>query len=245
MKSVRVLLTRRKFDDQYVLDLYDHLSRRDFQAAVALLNDTVRRAPPPDNKSMWCGTLLAIWLLTAASIYMAWFQLQKDPWVLLVLPAVMLCSSILAAWRHCSLQCKFERAVLKTCDQINAVGNIRGAHYRLTRNGVPVSKKSSFPSNICVKPIYAIQIDVDGRYSALVQQTHKDVGSKDYVSLFIHEPAVARVASEKSPDMFLDAPTSNPLLPPYHGACCIYRGRQYLNIQKKIVALMVQTLLIQ
>ena len=69
---------------------------------MRLFNEAVRQHPPPGHKAIWMGTLLTLWIIATGTVYILWnfLLLKENPYILLILPAIMLLSSILWIWRY-------------------------------------------------------------------------------------------------------------------------------------------------
>ncbi|KAI9274393.1 hypothetical protein BDA99DRAFT_533036 [Phascolomyces articulosus] len=191
MKSVKLGLFGRRFDDQYTFDFQGYLSLHDFNSAIGLFNEAVRQHPPPGHKSIWIGTLLTLWIVVAATVYILWsfLLLKENPYILLIMPAVMLLTAIVWVWRYRYLHSTFQRSLVELCSRINASENIRGVNYRLTKHGLDLHHGSERADSIfgktsngggghrrnttttCIgKTRYALVIEFDDRYRALQMQ---------------------------------------------------------------------------
>ncbi|KAI8137685.1 hypothetical protein BJV82DRAFT_524881 [Fennellomyces sp. T-0311] len=189
MKSIRLPLMNKKFDDQYTFELHGYLTLQDFQSTIDSINCNVSRSPPPGSKLVWFGVLWCLWLLIAVAVYSLRISLDAM-YTLIAIPILMLLVTSVFLWRHRYIRCKFEQAVVDACGTINATENIRGINYRFSKNGTditPTHQYSYFPKSIralCSKPLYVIVIEFDDRYNALTsQQFPVQYHSEDFVSI--------------------------------------------------------------
>ncbi|KAG2225595.1 hypothetical protein INT45_013706, partial [Circinella minor] len=191
MKTIRLGLIGRRFDDQYTFDLQGYLSIHDFNSAMELFCEAVRQDPPPGHKGIWIATLLTLWVIVAGTVYILWnfLLLKENSYILLILPGIMLLSSMLWIWRYRHLNNIFQRRIVELCSRINASENIRGVNYRLTKYGSDVQRpydcedsifgisgdgRGSSRRNITTlfgrKTRYVLVIEFDDRYRALQMQ---------------------------------------------------------------------------
>ncbi|KAI8142927.1 hypothetical protein BJV82DRAFT_112207 [Fennellomyces sp. T-0311] len=177
MKTVRLGLLGRRFDDQYTFDFQGYLSVHDFNSAMCLFNEAVRQHPPPGHKAIWIGTLLTLWVVVSGTVYILWnfLLLKENPYILLIVPSIMLLTAILWVWRYRYLHSIFQRSLVELCSRINASENIRGVNYRLTKHGLDVqhgqsTSESSNSTVTCGKTRYALVIEFDDRYRELRSQ---------------------------------------------------------------------------
>ncbi|KAI9497864.1 hypothetical protein BDB00DRAFT_752503, partial [Zychaea mexicana] len=196
MKTVRLGLLGRRFDAQYTFDLQGYLSVRDFNSAMSLFNEAVRRHPPPTHKAMWTGTLVTLWVIVAGTVYILWnfLLLEKNAYILLIVPSIMLSTAVLWVWRYRYLHSTFQRSLVELCSRINASENIRGVNYRLTKHGMDVerhaydsdsvvagSSRSNTTSTYGRKTHYALVIEFDDRYRALRYQQEQALRPPEFV----------------------------------------------------------------
>ncbi|KAI9313901.1 hypothetical protein BX666DRAFT_1863944 [Dichotomocladium elegans] len=137
MKSIQLGLSGNRFDDQYTFDLQGYITVHDFNSAMCLFNEAVRQHPPPGHKGVWCATLVSMWALAGVTIYTVWACLlaKESPVILLVIPVMVLLTTILWVWRYRYLQRVFQCSLFELCSRINATENIRGINYRLVKHG--------------------------------------------------------------------------------------------------------------
>ncbi|KAL0080406.1 Six-hairpin glycosidase-like protein [Phycomyces blakesleeanus] len=176
-RSVRLALINRQFDDQYTFELKGYLSLQQFCSALCLFNQATRQKPPPGNKLIWLGSLLTAWLFITVAIYSVWQQ-AKHPSVLLIIPLLIVLTSL----------------------------NIRGINYRFSKNGLDLVSPTR-TSFLCFKPVYAIIIEFDNRYTALTSQQFNDPSEDTFYPSYLGSPAPVHVVNtEKHPSMFYDSP---------------------------------------
>ncbi|KAI9472873.1 hypothetical protein BDB00DRAFT_861559 [Zychaea mexicana] len=187
MKSIRLPLMNKKFDDQYTFELHGYLTLQDFQSTITTINNSVAHQPPPGNKIVWLGILWTVWILIALATYTVWISLDFV-YVLFAIPILMLIATAVFLWRHRHIRYKFEQSVLDTCSTINATENIRGINYRFSKNGADITSNNYESNNsvlaFCSKPLYAIVIEFDDRYNAFVGQKYSvRYHAEDFVSI--------------------------------------------------------------
>ncbi|KAI8370500.1 uncharacterized protein BYT42DRAFT_582628 [Radiomyces spectabilis] len=215
MKSLYFMLLNKKFDDQYTFDLHGILSVQDFCSAMSTINRTMRESPPPGNTGLWLGIVWTVWILLGAAIYMMWNHVQQRPYILVIMPILMLAVSLLVFWKHRRSQIKFEKTVMQVCNQLNAIENVRGINFRFTKNGATVIRPHLFGWRPWHKTVYAILIEFDDRYNALVQEKAVKYAAEGFVTVPLQPASVhyAQGLSEKSthayyyPNLWTDIPT--------------------------------------
>ncbi|KAI9010355.1 hypothetical protein CLU79DRAFT_774128 [Phycomyces nitens] len=204
MKSVRLALVNRQFDDQYTFELKGYLSLRQFCSTLCLFNQATRQKPPPGNKLIWLGSLLTAWLFITVSIYSVWQQ-ARHPSVLFIIPLLIVLTTLVTLWRYRFKRLQFEHTILEICSRINATDNIRGINYRFSKNGLDLVNPTR-TSFMCFKPVYAIVIEFDNRYTALTSQQFNDPPEDTFYPYYIGSPAPVHVANtEKHPSMFYNS----------------------------------------
>ncbi|KAL7315824.1 hypothetical protein PS15m_004995 [Mucor circinelloides] len=185
MKSVRFSLINKKFDDQYTFDLQGYLSVQDFCTTFNLLNQSVRKNPPPGNKLFWFVLIWILWMIAIVSNYLLWLFTQSS-YGLIILPLFMLLTTLLFIWRHRVLRQRFELGILSVCNRINATENIRGINYRFSKNGSDlndITKQIKVTNNANMKTVYSIVLEFDDRYNALTSQQFNRYPSVDFVTV--------------------------------------------------------------
>ncbi|KAJ8655448.1 hypothetical protein O0I10_008942 [Lichtheimia ornata] len=142
---------------------------------MCLFNEAVRQHPPPGHKLVWATTLLSVWTLVGGTIYICWnyLLLRDNPYVLLIIPAIILLSTIAWIWRYRYLQRTFQCSLVELCSRVNATENIRGINYRLTKHGNDVLQpQGERPYGLFRHSTYALVIEFDDRYRALQHLHH-------------------------------------------------------------------------
>ncbi|KAK4514716.1 uncharacterized protein ATC70_002318 [Mucor velutinosus] len=185
MKSVRFSFINKKFDDQYTFDLQGYLSVRDFCTTFNLLNQSVRKNPPPSSKFFWFTLLWILWMIAIIGNYLIWLFTQSS-YGLIILPFFMLLTTLLVVWRHRVLRQRFELGILCVCNRINATENIRGINYRFSKNGSDlndIAKQIKVTDNANMKTVYSIVLEFDDRYNALTSQQFNRYPSVDFVTV--------------------------------------------------------------
>ncbi|ORE04110.1 hypothetical protein BCV72DRAFT_20515 [Rhizopus microsporus var. microsporus] len=162
MKSVRFYY-RKKFDDQYTFELESNLTIHEFHAIMALFNQVAKRHPPPTSRMYYMMGLFMLWMVAFTVFYYVWIKFHAS-YILLGLPVFMLLTSFILAWISKRRMIKFENEVLQVCSRLNATENIRGINFRFTRDGLDITHCRYF-----YKPNYAIDIEMDERFTALNQ----------------------------------------------------------------------------
>ncbi|KAI9246947.1 hypothetical protein BDA99DRAFT_565365 [Phascolomyces articulosus] len=200
MKSIRLALMNKKFDDQYTFELHGYLTLHDFESTLSTINRSVTYNPPPGNKLVWIGILWTVWIFIAMAVYTLWASLDLVS-ILITIPILMFLATIIFLWRHRHIRCKFEQSVLDTCGTINATENIRGINYRFSKNGMDITttgatstKSNNNTSNVLAfysKPRYSIVIEFDDRYNALSGQRFSSprYHNDDFISIPLYAGA--------------------------------------------------------
>lgn len=80
------------------------MTRHDFYSTMDLFNEAVRQHPPPGHKAIWLITLLTVWILAGTTAYIVWVYGHQSPYILLIVPFVMLLTTIIWLWRYRYLQ---------------------------------------------------------------------------------------------------------------------------------------------
>ncbi|ORY96685.1 hypothetical protein BCR43DRAFT_524739 [Syncephalastrum racemosum] len=198
LKTVRLGLAGRKFDDQYTFDLQGYLSVHDFCSTVQLFNEVVRRHPPPGHKAIWTATLITTWILTGTLVYILWtFLPAAQLYLVAILPTIMILTTPIWVWRYRSLRRKasFESSLVELCSRINATENIRGINYRLVSNKQRNDDVMIIDDQHGMTPsaAYALLIEFDDRYRALFKSQPPSDNFALYPYSIPHQPAPAHV----------------------------------------------------
>lgn len=78
----------------------------DFHSILGLFNQAARMRPPPRTKIVWLFILSVIWIGSSLFFYTLWHFYVESIFLLLLLPAFLVSSLFLLAFRHRSIRKK-------------------------------------------------------------------------------------------------------------------------------------------
>ncbi|KAI9303222.1 hypothetical protein BJ944DRAFT_241638 [Cunninghamella echinulata] len=192
MKTIQFELLNKKFDDQYTFDLQGYLTFQDFTANMKIINRQFQKTPLPKHQTLF---MIFIWLLWISTSFFIYFTFMNDLslWIILLLSLFIILSSLFCIIYYQRRIQKFEKNLVKACEELNDKESMRGIEYQLLKNDGPCQMNYhgyfSWYFLFGVSSNYEIMIQFDDRYDLRY--------SKDFVCVPLYPPNPIILLDEK------------------------------------------------